>query len=75
MAHDAGSGLSLAHDHTQSPSGLVADHIGKSYKRKRVVRNVSFHLQRGEAVGLLGPNGAGKTTLMKMARWLKTLKL
>jgi lipopolysaccharide export system ATP-binding protein len=66
MAHDARSGLSLAHDHTQSPSGLVADHIGKSYKRKRVVRNVSLHLQRGEAVGLLGPNGAGKTTCFYM---------
>ena len=42
--------------------GLVASGIGKSFKGKRVVRNVSLRLQRGEAVGLLGPNGAGKTT-------------
>ncbi len=42
--------------------GLVASGIGKSFKDKRVVRNVSLRLQRGEAVGLLGPNGAGKTT-------------
>ena len=42
--------------------GLVASGIGKSFNRKRVVRNVSMHLRRGEAVGLLGPNGAGKTT-------------
>ncbi len=42
--------------------GLVASGIGKSFRGKRVVRNVSLRLQRGEAVGLLGPNGAGKTT-------------
>ena len=43
-------------------NGLVASGIGKSFMGKRVVRNVSLRLQRGEAVGLLGPNGAGKTT-------------
>jgi len=42
--------------------GLVATGIGKSFDKRRVVRNVSLRLQRGEAVGLLGPNGAGKTT-------------
>ena len=42
--------------------GLVASGIGKSFGTKRVVRNVSMQLKRGEAVGLLGPNGAGKTT-------------
>ena len=42
--------------------GLVASSIGKSFNKKRVVRNVSMQLRRGEAVGLLGPNGAGKTT-------------
>ena len=45
-----------------TPGGLLASRIGKSFKGKRVVRNVSLRLQRGEAVGLLGPNGAGKTT-------------
>jgi lipopolysaccharide export system ATP-binding protein len=42
--------------------GLVAEHLGKRYKRRPVVNDVSFSLQRGEVVGLLGPNGAGKTT-------------
>jgi lipopolysaccharide export system ATP-binding protein len=42
--------------------GLWAEHLGKRYKRRPVVHNVSFSLQRGEVVGLLGPNGAGKTT-------------
>ncbi len=45
---------------------LVVDGIGKSYKRRQVVRHVSLMVQRGEAVGLLGPNGAGKTTCFYM---------
>jgi lipopolysaccharide export system ATP-binding protein len=36
--------------------------LEKVFDKRRVVRNVSLKLQRGEAVGLLGPNGAGKTT-------------
>jgi lipopolysaccharide export system ATP-binding protein len=47
-------------------SGLRADGVGKSYNKRRVVRNVSIQLNRGEAVGLLGPNGAGKTTTFYM---------
>lgn len=46
--------------------GLVAQNLGKRYRRRPVVRNVSLTLQRGEAVGLLGPNGAGKTTTFYM---------
>jgi len=42
--------------------GLAAYHLGKEYKKRPVLRDVSLHVQRGEAVGLLGPNGAGKTT-------------
>jgi lipopolysaccharide export system ATP-binding protein len=43
-------------------AGLVASHLGKSYRRRPVLRDVSLTVQRGEAVGLLGPNGAGKTS-------------
>ncbi len=42
--------------------GLSITHLGKRYRRRPVVHDVSFSLQRGEVVGLLGPNGAGKTT-------------
>ena len=47
-------------------SGLVVEGLRKSYKRRPVVRDVSFSVRRGEAVGLLGPNGAGKTTVFYM---------
>jgi len=43
-------------------SGLAAAHLGKRYRERPVLHDVSLNLQRGEAVGLLGPNGAGKTT-------------
>ncbi|MFT7041098.1 MAG: lipopolysaccharide export system ATP-binding protein, partial [Paracoccaceae bacterium] len=46
--------------------GLVVRGIGKTFRRRPVVRDVSIHLRRGEAVGLLGPNGAGKTTCFYM---------
>ncbi len=46
--------------------GLAATGVGKTYKKRPVVRNVSLSLKRGEAVGLLGPNGAGKTTTFYM---------
>ncbi|MCR9212946.1 MAG: LPS export ABC transporter ATP-binding protein [Proteobacteria bacterium] len=43
-------------------SGLRAQNIGKSFKKRPILRGVDITVNRGEAVGLLGPNGAGKTT-------------
>jgi lipopolysaccharide export system ATP-binding protein len=42
--------------------GLSGHGLGKSFKRRPVLRTVNVSVQRGEVVGLLGPNGAGKTT-------------
>jgi lipopolysaccharide export system ATP-binding protein len=47
--------------------GVLAVHrLGKGYRGRMVVQDVSISVRRGEAVGLLGPNGAGKTTVFYM---------
>ena len=51
---DSQLGLGQQPTLVQSQSGLRADGIGKSFNKRRVVRNVSIKLNRGEAVGLLG---------------------
>lgn len=45
---------------------LEARNLAKSYKKRKVVIDVSLSVESGQAVGLLGPNGAGKTTCFYM---------
>ena len=45
---------------------LRSENLVKTYKRRRVVNDVSIQVKQGEIVGLLGPNGAGKTTTFYM---------
>lgn len=45
---------------------LVANGLAKSYKSRKVVKDVSLQVDAGQIVGLLGPNGAGKTTSFYM---------
>jgi lipopolysaccharide export system ATP-binding protein len=45
---------------------LKIEGLSKSFKKRRVVDGVSFHIESGQVVGLLGPNGAGKTTSFYM---------
>ena len=47
-------------------SRLEARNLQKFYGSRKVVKDVSLVVRKGEVVGLLGPNGAGKTTSFYM---------
>lgn len=51
---------------TDNPATLSARNLRKVYRKRTVVKDVSFDVKAGEVVGLLGPNGAGKTTCFYM---------
>ena len=61
-----GEGAGRTAGTAMAAQGLTVEGIGKTYRRRQVVKTVSLSLHRGEAVGLLGPNGAGKTTVFYM---------
>lgn len=38
----------------------------RKYEKREVLKDISFKLKRGEAVGLIGHNGCGKSTTLKL---------
>lgn len=50
----------------KSEGRLQALSLKKAYRSRKVIEDVSLHVDTGEVVGLLGPNGAGKTTCFYM---------
>ncbi|MGZ3772492.1 MAG: ATP-binding cassette domain-containing protein [Bdellovibrio sp.] len=60
------------HSHIQipppSPTGkliLEVENVDCGYAEKRILKNVSLRLERGDHLGIVGFNGAGKSTLLK----------
>ncbi|MDX2236495.1 MAG: LPS export ABC transporter ATP-binding protein [Hyphomonadaceae bacterium] len=66
MSPEGGISHSIDAAQVAAAEGLSAARIGKAYRKRQVVKDVSLTLKRGEIVGLLGPNGAGKTTCFYM---------
>lgn len=50
---------------------VEARHLGKKYKSKTAVADLSLRIAEGETFGVLGTNGAGKTTAVEMIAGLR----
>ena len=49
---------------TKYPLEII--NLGKNYKDKKAVKDISFKVNHNEIIGILGPNGCGKTTTIGM---------
>lgn len=46
---------------------LTAEHLSFQYtKKRRILKDINFHIKKGEMVSIVGTNGAGKSTLAKV---------
>lgn len=52
-------------------SVLGVEHIRKSFGETKVLKDVSFSLDKGEVVSIIGSSGSGKTTLLRCLNFLE----
>ena len=45
---------------------IEVKNVFKSYGDKKVLKNVSIEINKGEDTAIIGPNGTGKITLMEL---------
>lgn len=45
---------------------VSVSHIAKSYRKKRVLEDITFEVHSGESVVIVGRNGCGKSTLLQI---------
>ncbi len=45
---------------------IEVSHLTKKYGKHEAVKDLSFHVEKGQIYGFLGPNGAGKSTTMNI---------
>ena len=50
---------------------LEVEHICKSFNHTEVLKDISFSLEKGQAVSIIGSSGSGKTTLLRCLNFLE----
>ena len=51
---------------------LEVEHICKSFHQTEVLKDITFSLEKGQAVSIIGSSGSGKTTLLRCLNFLET---
>ena len=51
---------------------LEVEHIRKYFERTEVLKDISFSLEKGQALSIIGSSGSGKTTLLRCLNFLET---
>ena len=51
---------------------LLAEHVEKHFGSTRVLEDISFSLEKGQALAIIGSSGSGKTTLLRCLNFLET---
>ncbi|WRH74730.1 MAG: ATP-binding cassette domain-containing protein [Sphingobium sp.] len=58
--------LAAATDEAKTKTVIGAEGVGKNFGDRRIIRDFTLRIQRGDRIGIVGANGAGKTTLIRM---------
>jgi ABC transport system ATP-binding/permease protein len=62
--------LAAASDDSKTKTVIAAESVGKSFgageKWRKIIRDFTLRIQRGDRIGIVGANGTGKTTLIRM---------
>ena len=51
---------------------LEVNHLEKNFGTTRVLKDISFTLEEGQALSIIGSSGSGKTTLLRCLNFLET---
>lgn len=52
---------------------LKCENLNKSFGKKKILKDVSFTIKKGDILGFIGPNGSGKTTTIKLILGLNSI--
>ena len=58
--------LNFGEDYKSGGEVITAEDLSKAFGERKLFRNVSFDVRKGEKVCIIGDNGIGKTTLIKI---------
>ena len=45
--------------------------LNKSFNGKKIIKDISFELEKGKALSIIGSSGSGKTTLLRCLNFLE----